>query len=219
VETRFKTPFVFTNREDKARYVWLKYGAILEGRVLDVGADRGELRRHLGATTTYATAGLEPYHDVKADLEQPLPLDSLAYDCVLCLDVLEHVDRIHQLFDEICRVSRRYLIVSLPNPWSSFLRDLRHGYYAPDRPTKFYYLPTDPPPDRHRWFFAASEAKRFVRERGARNGFAELQIDQMGLEGARKRALRHLLRLFVHRSILADDLVGDTVWAVLQRDG
>jgi SAM-dependent methyltransferase len=215
---RFQTSFVFTNREEKARYVWLKYQSILSGRMLDVGADQSELRRHLPPDAEYVSAGLEPGHDVRADLENPLPLASGNYDCVLCLDVLEHVDRIHALFDEICRVSRRYVIVSLPNPWANFLRNLRVGYYLSDRPTKYYFLPTEPPVDRHKWFFAASEAKRFLRERGKRNGFHVVQIDQMGLEGFSKAIFRRILPLFVHRSILPEDLLGDTVWAVLERD-
>ena len=215
---RFETSFAFTNREEKSNYVWLKYQSILKDRILDVGADRGELRRHLPENAEYTTAGLEPHHDIRVDLEGPLPLPANTYDCVLGLDVLEHVDRIHALFDELCRVSRRYVIVSLPNPWSSFFRGLRHGYYAPERPIKFYWLPTEPPTDRHKWFFAGSEAKRFIKERGERNRFHVVQIDQMGLEGFRRNMYRRLLSLVVHRSVLPEDLIGDTVWGVLEKE-
>lgn len=215
---KFETSFVFTNREQKAEYVWRKYQSILKKRILDVGADRGALKSHLPGDAEYTTCGLEPHHDVRADLEEPLPLPANEYDCVLCLDVLEHVDRIHELFDELCRISRRYVIVSLPNPWSSFLRNLFQGYYAKEQPTKFYGLPTDPPKDRHKWFFSASEAKRFITERGVRNQFQVAQIDEMGLKGFRLRVYRRLLSLVVHRTVRPDDLVGETVWAVLEKN-
>jgi SAM-dependent methyltransferase len=215
---QFETSLVFTNREEKSRYVWLKYQPILEGEILDVGADRGGLKQYLPSGVVYRTAGLELDHDVKVDLEEPLPLETRSFDCVLCLDVLEHVDSLHRLFDELCRVSRRYVVISLPNPWSSFLRNLRDGCYRPEQPLKYYFLPTDPPEDRHKWFFAASEAKRFIRERGARNGFRVVQIDQMGLTGLKRKLESKILRLFVHPSIQVDDLLCETVWGVLERD-
>jgi SAM-dependent methyltransferase len=213
----FHTDFVYKNREQKALYVHAKYGPILKGRVLDVGADQGYLSTHLSGDVEYTTVGLEPHHNVRADLEQPIPLPSASFDCVLCMDVLEHVDAIYQLFDELCRVSRRYVIISLPNPWANFITTLRAGYYEHDRPMKFYSLPPSPLPDRHKWFFAASEAKRFIQLRGELNGMQVLQIDQMGLSGVRKQVSRRILRPLVHPSISLDDLLGDTVWAVIAK--
>ena len=35
----YQTDYHHTDRETKARYVWLKYQPILKGRILDVGAD------------------------------------------------------------------------------------------------------------------------------------------------------------------------------------
>lgn len=213
----FDTDFEYRNREEKARYVYLKYGSILRGKILDAGADQGYLGTHLGEDVEYTTAGLERFHDVRADFEQPLPLPSNAYDCVLCLDVLEHVDPIYRFFDELCRVTRRYLIIALPNPWNDLIHTLRRGWYSPERSMKFYALTPEPLPDRHKWFFSASDAKRFLEVRGRRNDMHVVQIDQVGLRGLRKQLSRRLLRRVLPASIAPEDLIGSTVWAVLEK--
>jgi hypothetical protein len=46
-ERLFHTDYVYSDRETKAHYVWLKYRPILKGRLLDVGADECHLKKHL----------------------------------------------------------------------------------------------------------------------------------------------------------------------------
>lgn len=41
----FHTGYHYTDRESKAKYVWLKYQPILKGHILDVGADECYRRR------------------------------------------------------------------------------------------------------------------------------------------------------------------------------
>ena len=54
---RFHTDFRYTDRETKARYVWLKYQRILTGRILDVGADECYLRDYLDERAEYLGIG------------------------------------------------------------------------------------------------------------------------------------------------------------------
>ncbi len=43
--------------------------------------------------------------------------------------------------------------------WVSFMGMLRGGFYKhTELPMKFYNLPTDPPEDRHKWFYGVHEA-------------------------------------------------------------
>jgi hypothetical protein len=213
----FQTTYRFTTREDKAKYVWLKYKTILKGKILDIGADQGFLRSYLPEESEYITVGLEPHHDVQIDLEKPIPIEDNSYDCVLCLDVLEHIENVHQLFDDLCRITRRYLVVSLPNAWRGFLGLLRYGYYSADRPMKFYNLPVDPPKDRHRWFFSPSEARNFLETRGGRNGMEVLQADQIQPKFWKRAIYGFLLSLVIHKSIAVSDLVDGTLWVVLEK--
>jgi hypothetical protein len=217
---RFSTNLTYTSRKDKPRYVSDKYSDILQGSVLDVGADNAILKRYLRDATSYVSIGLGPGVDKKIDLEEgDVPYNDDEFDCVLCLEVLEHLDNMHQLFDELCRVAESYVIVSLPNPWASFMRMLRYGYYDGDRrPIKYYYLPTDPPVDRHKWFFAPYEAKRFIKERAVMNGFEIIQIDQeWSIDSTLFRSvLSVMLRLVIHRDVQPENLFLANTWGVIK---
>lgn len=215
---RFHTDFKYTSRKDKPEYVWRKYGEILRGRILDVGADECGLRKFLLKGTEYTGIGLGGSVDVEIDLEkEKLPYDDNIFDCVLCLDVLEHLDNLHEVFDELCRVTREYLIISLPNPWASFMAMLRWGYYRHAEITmKFHNLPTESPIGRHKWFYGAYEAERFLKERGKMNGMEVLQMDREKSDLNLKKLLyRLILKLAVHKDVNVDSLLSGNVWAIL----
>lgn len=215
----YYTNFKYTSRQDKPEYVWRKYRGILKGKILDVGADECGLKKFLPQGTQYVGVGLAGSVDLKLDLEkQRLPFQDNYFDCVLCLDTLEHLDNIHEVFDELCRVTSKYLIVSLPNPWASFIGMLWGGYNKKnqDLPMKFYNLPVTPPKDRHKWFYGVHEAIRFINERGKMNGMQVVQIDRERMGPNLKRFLfRIVMKLFVHRDVNIDSLRGGNVWAVL----
>jgi len=174
----FQTDFVYTDRTSKAKYVWLKYHSILTGSILDVGADECHLKSHLPPEVSYWGIGLGDKTDQQVNLEtEKIPFADRSFDCVICLDVLEHLDNIHSVFDEICRVTKHYAIISLPNPWGSFLNTLTHGDYKPGKPMKFYGLPSEPPEDRHKWFFSHDEAKTFMLDRSQKNNMIIVQMD------------------------------------------
>lgn len=147
----------------------------LPGTVLDVGSGRSSeyLKRVLGnayhsldLASSYqfrrsGAAGNAP--DAVVDLELgELPFDDQAFDTVICTDVLEHVDNIYRVYDELFRVVRRYVIISLPNNWpkliGSFLigRNVTHvaGYGLPPHPK--------PAGQRHKYFFNFEEACEFL---------------------------------------------------------
>ncbi|HET8721028.1 MAG TPA: methyltransferase domain-containing protein [Nitrospira sp.] len=219
----YQTDFRYTDRKTKARYVWLKYQAILRGRVLDVGADACHLKPHLAPETDYYGIGFGEGVDRVVDLERELiPFPGGSFDCVLCLDVLEHIENIHAVFDEVCRVTRRFAVVSLPNAWLDFYNMLRHGEYRPGQPMKFYGLPLEPPADRHKWFFSADEAKAFIAYRASKNNMRILQMDHeaWGIEG---HGWRGILRTWARQILLRpslqlDNLYAGTLWVVLEKE-
>ncbi|MBF0144024.1 MAG: methyltransferase domain-containing protein [Magnetococcales bacterium] len=221
---RFFTPTGYTDRRSKAAYVWRKYGSILQGEILDVGADECHLRPLLPSPARYTGIGLSGQVDRVVDLDrEPIPFDDGRFDCVLCLEVLEHLERIHAVFDDLCRVSRKYMILSLPNPWGSFYKRLLFDFpqVAADCPVKFYGLPNEPPEDRHRWFYSPTDARRFVAYRAARNGMRILQEDAEEAESEgvgfggwlRRLARRRLLR----QSLDPNELLGSCMWWVLEK--
>ena len=220
---RFYTDYRFTDRQTKAKYVWLKYRPILKGRILDVGADQRYLKQHLGEDTKYWGIGLGGHPDQEVDLEkEKIAFPDNSFDCVLCLDVLEHLDNIHEVFDEICRVTQRYVIISLPNPWADFYRMLCFDDYRPGQPTKFYGLPVEPPHDRHKWFYSTEEAEKFILYRADKNGMRVVQMDneRRDKEGRGwKRLLRVVARIILLRKDLnLKNLHAGMLWTVLEKE-
>jgi len=187
-----------------------------------VGADACFLKQHLDEGASYWGIGLGRYPDQQVNLEkEKIPFPDNAFDCVLCLDVLEHLDNIHEAFDDLCRVSRRYVIVSLPSPWTDFYNMLRSGEYRPGQPMKFYGLPVEPLEDRHKWFFSYEEAEKFLIYRATKNGFRIVQMDNEAI-GGEGRGLRRLVRYLARAVLLRGDLnfknlYAGTLWAVLEK--
>jgi SAM-dependent methyltransferase len=219
----YETDYRYVDRKTKARYVWLKYRTILNGRVLDVGADACHLKEQLPPETDYCGIGLGEGVDRVVNLEKELiPFSDGSFDCVLCLDVLEHIENIHAVFDEICRVTRKFAVISLPNAWLDFYNMLRYGDYRPGQAMKFYGLPLEPPADRHKWFFSADEARAFVTHRAAINKVRIVQMDHeaWSVEGQGwNRVLRTWARSILLRpSFAVDNLYAGTLWVVLERE-
>lgn len=222
---QFPTDLRYKGRVEKARYVWTKYQSILRGKnILDVGADERHLATHLDPAASYYGIGLGGSPDRVVDLEtERVPFPDASFDAVICLDVLEHVENTHEIFDELCRVTREHVILSLPNSWEDFWKCVTIREYRPGRALKYYGLPPERPEDRHKWFFSASEARAFVRARAERNGMDVVQIDHSpgmrargGISGLLDRwSARRLLR----EDLDFDDLVAGTMWAVLAKRG
>lgn len=224
----FHSDYCFKDRKTKAQYVWEKYHKILNGRILDVGADECYLKQHLPSHVEYIGIGLGGSPDIQINLEiDKIPFDDKSFNCVLCLDVLEHLDNIHEMFDELCRVTDRYLIISLPNPWSSFFKKLRYGEYTSGQMMKFYGLPLEKPIDRHKWFFSIDEAERFIRYRALKNSMHIVHIDY-GISNVKTLKLWNKFQYFItflcsHFLLLKfrylqKNLFTNSIWVVLEKE-
>jgi SAM-dependent methyltransferase len=180
----------FAERQDRPRFIGKRFARALAGSVLDVGCDRAALRDLIGAER-YTGIDVSREADVHQDLMQDgeLPFNDGSCDAVVCLDVLEHLENLHQLFGELIRVSRRHIVVSLPNNWCGARRRLSRGHGS----IAHYGLPLDPPIDRHRWFFGLTEAHEFLEGMACRHG---LDVEELvALEAPRAallRGLRHI---------------------------
>lgn len=210
-----------SERSEKALYVWQTFEALLRGRsILDVGADECHLRDHLDADASYWGIGLGGTPDQVIDLErEPIPFGDRSFDCVLCLDVLEHLSNPHAVFDEVCRVARSHVVVSLPDPWTDAYRALRRGPYRDGLAIKYYGLPAEAPGDRHKWFFSAREAAAFVEGRAARN---EMAVIEQRSASHRPHALRNPVRalaewVLFRNGVGLHEVYAGTQWFVLER--
>jgi SAM-dependent methyltransferase len=153
-----------------------------DGSLLDVGCRSGNLKRCLNRPgVRYCGLDLYPPADVIGNLENGLPFKDEAFDTVVALDVLEHTDDIHRCIQELCRVARQYVVISLPNAYEMKGR-LR---FFLGRPLSGKYgLPAEPPRDRHRWLFSFAEAREFCAHSAKCQGYQV--VDEGCLIGPRR---------------------------------
>jgi len=181
----------FPERADRTVYIAKRFAAYLKGSVLDVGCYEAPLRKLL-VDTPYTGVDMVGDPDITLNLEdcERLPFEDNSFECVLCIEVLEHLDTLHRMFGELFRVARRHVIVSLPNCWSDARRPIERGkgHFG------HYALPIDAPLDRHKWFFSFTEARDFLEGQARQRG---VQIaDMFGTERPRNGlqcALRRLI--------------------------
>lgn len=198
-------------RAERSAFVAWRFAPWFGKSLLDVGCFEAPLRKLL-PDVRYVGIDFCGDPDVVVDLEkiERLPFDDATFDCVIAIEVLEHLDALHRVFDEMLRVSRKHVIVSLPNCW----RDARlriergHGSFA------HYGLPVDRPDDRHKWFFNVGEARAFFEGQAERRGlqvkelFASHRSRGGVVDGLRR--LRHPGERFLNR-------YAQTLWAVLAK--
>ena len=186
------------------------FPTIWNGRILDVGARSGRMNEVIRAIVNpgnaqYCSVDLFPPADIIANLEKGLPVADNSFDVVLALDILEHTDNIYLSFSELCRVSKRFIVITLPNIYEikgrfKFLQGLPlSGKYG---------LPTVPPKDRHRWVFSFREALNFVHHQSQSYGF--LVVSDGCLVGPRRKVVRFMIMPFAN-------LLAPTYLALLER--
>lgn len=199
----------FPTREHRSRFVASRFAKYLDGSVLDVGCFEAPLRDLL-TSGSYTGIDMAGKPDVVIDLEKAgrLPFEDRSFRCVLCIDVLEHLDSLHSVFEELVRIASDYVIVSLPNCWCDARRPIEKGKGH----FEHYGLPLQKPKDRHKWFFGLSEAREFVEGKAAEFG---LQIDDMFItEKPRNPVLRMIRRIMYSQTAYQNRYCG-TLWTVL----
>ena len=116
----------YHNRRYKAVARLLRMAAGPGDVFLDVGCGTGEYL-HETASMDCMTIGLDlslsylervrdeyDFACVRADATA-LPLGSRTVDVTLCSEVIEHLPHVHEAIEELCRVSRRFVIISTPH--------------------------------------------------------------------------------------------------------
>lgn len=151
----------FKTREHRIRYVAERFAPLLAGSLADIGCDQAYMRQ-IRPDLAYTGVDLSDAADVRRNLETelPLPFADGQFDAVMCIDVLEHLDTLHQVFAEIARIARTHVIISWHNCWVNARKPLSRGRGS----FSHYGLPPEKPMDRHKWFFNITQALAFCRQ-------------------------------------------------------
>ena len=130
--------------------------------LLDAGCRTMDLKPLLKGCGEYYGSDLIPKKGVlQCDLEEKLPFKDNEFDVVTALDVLEHLDNPHGALQELMRVARKSVLVSLPNMYHvSFRTSFLLGAGISGK----YCFDAEPVLDRHRWILSYDEAINFIQE-------------------------------------------------------
>jgi len=219
----------FTEREGRNRFIAEVFRDYFGRRVVNIGGGGDRcLLRYLPESTEYLDVDVYGEPDLRIDLEKdlPIPLEDNSYDTVVCTEVLEHLETIHEVFAELVRISRGYILISLPNNFSvgfknylfekpfsdSLEKRKKYGKYM-----KFYGLPFEIPPDRHKWFFDYIEAREFMEYKAKKHG-VEI-VKQFGLDapsGFQAKLFRLLVETLLGTNTRVRIFCG-TYWCALKK--
>lgn len=153
----------FKDRSERARFIENKFNQYIQksSSILDVGCSDNDLKKILG-NKVYGI-DISGLPDKKVDLEKEMLSHFLdnSYDMVICTEVLEHIDNLYEVMDDIKRVSKKYILISLPN-CSDIWRIFNIIFIS--KTGKFYGLPIKKLNDRHKWFFSWKELDDFFND-------------------------------------------------------
>jgi hypothetical protein len=168
------------SRPDRSRFVKSISESRCCNRILNVGSGgKRELARLVNTGTTVFDIDMAGDCDLKLNLDNvdALPFADGEFEMVCAMDVLEHLENFHRINEELFRVSSRCVLISLPNSASEFVQvalgrreagsERERGFFS-----KYYGLPLEVPPDRHRWWLYPQDIVRFyenfARSRGCK---------------------------------------------------
>lgn len=222
-----KADHYYKGRRDKPQWVVQHFPEqFVASSVADIGCDKKQLKAFLAEGVHYVGIDIHQDADVAFDLDsgRALPIGNEEFDLVVGLDVLEHLEQIHFVLDEMCRISSNHVLISLPNNLQSVVsgyilgrrqRDIDDPLHNGTR-AKFYGLPLEKPFDRHRWFFDAEDAEQFIRYRGEKNGFElERVVYEIDFSPFIKKIAKMLLTGFRKRKTLS--FFSGTMFFVLKK--
>jgi SAM-dependent methyltransferase len=145
------------------------------GSVLDVGCDIRGISERIGEATKYVGVDIQGLGDYLLDLDkEDLPFEPRSFDTVVCFEVLEHLNRIHALFDQMLEISDSYFVGSLYIE-SGNLKGRSINHYGD--PLGNMNLPIAPVFDRHEWIFSITDALDFIYYRARKKGFKIVRTD------------------------------------------
>lgn len=202
----------FNNREERAAFIAYAFSNELDQSqsVLDVGSDFNSLKKIIGSKVTGVDLYGTPDFRIDFEKERLSRFKNGEFDLVVCTEVLEHLENLHEMIDEIFRVSNKYVLISLPNCADFFTRIsiLKSG-----RVGKFYGLPAEKPEDRHRWFFSHTDIEKFFREYSRKNGHSILRRFLVCNYGDNWRGL--LVRFFI--KFFNIESAGQSYWILISK--
>lgn len=202
----------FTDRKGRAAFIAKIFEKELSQSrsILDVGCDYNTLKHLLGTKVTGVDLYGDPDYKVDFEKEKLSRFKDEEFDMVVCTEVLEHLENLHEMINEIFRVSNKYVLISLPNCADFFTRI---NIFFTGNIGKFYGFPQEKPEDRHRWFFSHINIEDFFKAYAQKNNHKILRRFLIcNYSGSWKGSLvRFFIRVFNINS------AGQSYWILIEK--
>jgi SAM-dependent methyltransferase len=177
------------NRYEYVRHIVSRLAARAD-TLLDVGCRDGVLRRYVDGLVSYCGLdlcrdGAGGRLDCLGNLEQGLPFAQAAYDFVVALDCLEHLNDLQAGAEELLRVAKKAVIITLPN--MAYVKQ-RMAFFVQGRfSTNKYnlsYNSCSRSDDRHRWVTVLPQTDAFMQQLAAER---QVSLQLFRIYASRKR--------------------------------
>lgn len=95
----------FNERLARSNFLFEQYRSAFEHSVLDVGCYEAPIRKMVSDPSLYTGIDIVGVPDIEVDLERcaQLPFEDKSFHTVICIEVLEHLDRLHHILSELFR--------------------------------------------------------------------------------------------------------------------
>lgn len=200
----------FGTRQSRTEFLVDRYQGFLRESILDVGCFEAPLRDML-EDVEYVGIDIvgKPDHVVDLEAIDRLPFEDGQFQCVICIEVLEHLDALHRVFDELIRVSKRHVIVSLPNCWCCARQQIERGRGS----ISHYGLPVERPVDRHKWFINITQSREFFEAKAT----GELKLLDLCIVEKPRNPLVRKFRKLIYRGDGYANRYAHTLFAVYEK--
>jgi 2-polyprenyl-3-methyl-5-hydroxy-6-metoxy-1,4-benzoquinol methylase len=155
---------------DRSQFVARKLGKLNNKIVLDIGCRDQIFKKSLQGNFKYIGIDYDPEIDhsefINHNLENGLPKQLGKIDIINAMDVLEHVENIHDIFNECFKKSEQKIAIALPN--MAYYK-FRLTFLFSGEISGKYIFHSKKIIDRHRWFTTYYNNINFVKTNTPKN--------------------------------------------------
>jgi len=177
------------NRYEHVRHV-VSQLAVRADTLLDVGCRDGVLKKYVESLVGYCgldlcCEGADGRLNCLGNLEQGLPFKNGSYDFVVALDCLEHLNDLQAGAEELLRIARKAVIITLPN--MAYVNQRMAFFVCGRFATNKYsliYNRCSRLDDRHRWVTVLPETDAFMQQLAASQ---HVSLQRSRIYASRKR--------------------------------
>jgi len=150
----------------------MKNGFLRDGNILDVGCVKNFYNlsnffgdRYFGVDFReyFIKKKISSSYFTECDLNKnKLPYEDNSFENVICKDVLEHLEFPHRFIKELFRVSKKNVLISLPNNWPQYYWDIILGKEVIEKVGYGLFPKEQEQGQRHMYFFNFKHACEFL---------------------------------------------------------